>query len=122
MITLNKEGASEIVKQLYPSASDPVLSLELDITKGLLRYRPYAVYFKLLLLEYRRLVKADEVTFAYTDNLKHILMMQKALDVGDTIPSGQTVDELLASLNELNCQTCDDAPVVGEQYIGVSLI
>lgn len=122
MITLNKEGASEIVKQLYPSASDPVLSLELDITKGLLRYRPYAVYFKLLLLEYRRLVKADEVTFAYTDNLKHILAMQKALDVGDTIPPGQSADELLASLNELNCQTCDDAPVVGEQYIGVSLI
>ena len=122
MIGISKEDAAEIIKQLYPSANDPVLSLELEITKGALRYRPYAVYFKLLLLEYRRLVKADEVTFSYTDNLKHILEMQRALDAGDTIPLGQSVDELLNKLNELNCQKCGDGSVTEQQYIGVTIV
>ena len=108
MIIIDYDTAVTMVKQLYPSAREPMLSIELELTRGIQRYRPYAVYAKFLLVEYRQIIKADEVTFAYNTNaIKQALLMQKQLDAGDTIPDGQTVDDLMTMLNELECQTCD---------------
>lgn len=109
MIPIDLETARAIVQQLYPTAVDPLLSLELEVTKGT-NYRPYAVYFKFLITEYRQLTKADVVNFSYSilETAKQALMMQKSLDIGDTeIPEGQTVDELLGLLQKLECANCD---------------
>lgn len=120
MITIDLETAIAIVQQLYPSAADPLLSLELEITKGS-NYRPYAVYFKFLITEYRQLTKADEVNFSYSilETAKQALMMQKSLDIGDDeIPEGQTVDELLALLTELECNDCS---TISSNILGVNI-
>lgn len=109
MISIDYDTAVSMVKQLYPAARDPMLNVELELTRGLLRYRPYAVYFKFLITEYRKIIKADEVTFAYSDNLRGILERQRELDAGDTIPESQTVDNLLSQI----CVNCETSPASG---------
>lgn len=112
------DTASAIVKQIYPAAKDPMLSLELELTRGLLRYRPYLVISKFLMTEYRHVIKADEVTFEYNreNAIRGLLNRQKQLDIGDTISEGQTVDDMLSEL----CSTC---AVTGEtnQYLGINI-
>lgn len=98
MIIIDYDTAVEIVKSLYNSAKDPLLNVELELTKGERNYRPYLTAAKLMLTEYRRISKAEEVTFEYTDNIKALLENQRALDSQDTIPEGQTIDYYLQNL------------------------
>lgn len=108
---LDSDTASSLVKQLYPSAKEPMLGIELEITKGSISYRPYAVYAKFLILEYRRLSKADTVAFQYNpEAAKNALNMQKSLDsiYGDVIPESQTVDALMGQLRDIECDFCEN--------------
>lgn len=107
MIAIDYDTAVEMVKQLYPTASNPMLDIELQLTKGSLRYRPYMVAAKFLLTEYRKIIKADEVTFAYSEEaIRGLLNRQLELDAGDIIPEGQTVDDILSQI----CVTCETSP------------
>jgi hypothetical protein len=116
MITIDFDTAVEMVKQLYPQAKNPMLTIELELTKGSLRYRPYMVAAKFLLTEYRKIVKADEVTFSYSeDAIRGLLNRQLELDAGDVIPDGQKVEDMLSQL----CAKCDNTPA---SNLGIILI
>lgn len=114
--SIDVETATAIVKQIYTNAADPMLSLELEVTKGLLRYRPYIVAAKFIMTEYRRLLKADVVNFEYDidKTVRGLLNQQAKLDLGDTVPEGQTVDDTLLEL----CETCLNS---GESLLGVQI-
>ena len=109
---IDLETATAIVQQIFPNAADPMLSLELEVTKGLLRYRPYIVAAKFIMTEYRRILKADVVNFEYDvdKTVRGLLNQQAKLDLGDTIPEGQTVEDTLLEL----CETCLSS---GENYL-----
>lgn len=111
MITIELETAIAVVQQLYPNAADPLLSIELEVTKGT-TYRPYITAAKFVLTEYRRLVKADEVTFDYDveQTVRGLLNRQKQLDIDDeNIPEGQTVDDMLTEI----CLVCSEVSTLG---------
>jgi hypothetical protein len=102
------DQASALVKQLYPNAADPMLSYELENTKGQF-YRPYLISAKFMLAEYRQLIKADEVSFAYDiiRTAKNLLSLQKLIDKNDnSIPEGQSVDDILGVINHVECEKC----------------
>lgn len=111
-ITIDLDTAIAVVQQLYPSAVDPLLGLELEATKGT-NYRPYLVAAKFIITEYRQLVKADTVTFQYDidKTVRGLLNRQKQLDVGDeaNIPEGQSVDGMLTEI----CNICAESSSVG---------
>lgn len=113
---IDLETATAIVQQIFLNAADPMLSLELEVTRGLLRYRPYIVAAKFIMTEYRRLLKADVVTFEYDidKTVRGLLNQQARLDIGDTIPEGQTVEDALTEL----CETCSNS---GESLLGVQI-
>jgi len=118
VINIDYDTAAALVKQLYPTAKDPMLNIELELTRGQRNYRPYIVAAKFMLTEYRRIVKAEEVTFEYdlVSTIRGLLNRQKELDEQDTIPESQTVDAALLEL----CQVCgSDSSVVP---LGVILI
>ena len=112
MITIELDNAIAIVQQLYPNAADPLLSLELEATKGT-TYRPYYTAAKFIITEYRRIEKADSVTFQYDieRTLRGLLNRQKQLDIGDeeNIPKGQNVDDMLQEI----CNICSEVYNVG---------
>jgi hypothetical protein len=118
MISIDYDTAEAMVKQLYPAAKNPMLSIELELTRGVINYRPYLTACKFLLTEYRQIVKADEVTFAYNreETIRGLLNRQKELDTGDTIPAGQTVDDVLVEL----CATCAVTGTISN-YLGVNI-
>jgi hypothetical protein len=111
---IDLETSTAMVKQLYPPASDPILSVELELTRGD-KYRPYYVAAKFISMEYRRLIKADDVTFDYDIEmtLRSLLNRQKQLDTNDTsIPEDQTVELMLSEI----CFKCAEV-----QYLGVNV-
>lgn len=117
MISIDYDTAVAMVKQIYPAAKDPMLNIELELTKGSLRFRPYLVAAKFMLTEYRQIVRADEVTFQYDleKTIRGLLNRQAELDAGDTtIPEGQSVADILTEL----CNTCVD---VGSNQLGVQI-
>lgn len=97
MLISDIDTAKDLVKQFYPKANDPALTDLLESSKGLKSYRPYFVAAYLIFSEYRRILKADEVTFDYNTmyTVQGLLSMQKAKDVGDTIADQWSVDNLL---------------------------
>lgn len=118
MIQIDYETAEQLVKQLYPSARDPMLGIELEITKGGVNYRPYLVAAKFILTEYRRIERADEVTFDYDINksIRGLLNRQAELDLSDTIPAGQSIDSLLDEI----CNPCKETEL--SSGLGIYLI
>ncbi len=80
------DNAKQIVQQFYPKAADPVLEDLLESSKSISRgYRPYFVAAYMIWTEYRRIVKADEVTFDYNVKftIEGLLQTQLAKDCGD---------------------------------------
>lgn len=81
------DQAKTIVKQFYQAAADPALEDLLESSKSANKgYRPYFVAAYFIYSEYRKLVKADEVTFSYDTKytVEGLLNMQKAKDCNDT--------------------------------------
>lgn len=84
---LDIETAKTIVRQFYSSATDPALEDLLESSKSADKgYRPYFVAAYFIHADYRRIVKADEVTFDYDAayTVQGLLTMQKAKDCSDT--------------------------------------
>lgn len=105
-INIDIDTGIAIVQQLFPNAAEPLMSIELEATKIENNYRPYLVAAKLIMTEYRQVVKADVVTFKYDDNtIRNLLKRQKEID---TI-NGVTDPVLDAMLTEL-CETCENLP------------
>lgn len=84
------DEAKSITIQFYSNAKDPALTDLLEASKSDNSYRPYAVAAYFMLTEYRRIKKADEVTFEYDlqYTIEGLLKMQLARDCNDT-----TIDE-----------------------------
>lgn len=106
----NIEDAKTIVKGVYPNANEVVLedvlkrSQGVDKTTKLRYYRPYWVAAFLILTEYRRLKKADDVTFEYDvkETVEGLLSLARSLDNTLDVPLGMSVDDLLASFSDDN--------------------
>lgn len=104
MAAMDIDVAKSIVKQFYPKALDPALEDILTLSKGS-DYRPYFTAAFFIWAEYRQLIRADEVSFAYDKiyAVKGLLAIQRPIDIGLTdIPPGFTVDNLLAQLPDAN--------------------
>jgi hypothetical protein len=97
------ETASAIVKQFYPNAANPVLEDLLEDSKSATNgYRPYIVSAYLIYTEYRRILKAEDVTFDYNTKftIEGLINLQKAKDCGDeTIDPCWTTDKILEQIN-----------------------
>jgi len=81
------DSAKAIVQQFYKAAADPALEDLLESSKSPNKgYRPYFVAAYFMYTEYRRIIKADEVTFAYDlkFTIEGLLNTQKAKDCNDT--------------------------------------
>lgn len=79
--------AKTIVRQFFSSATDPALEDLLESSKSVNKgYRPYFVAAYFIHADYRRIVKADEVTFDYDAayTVQGLLNMQKAKDCNDS--------------------------------------
>jgi hypothetical protein len=117
---VDKETSVTVVKSLY-NGNETLIDVELEITKagGSKGYRPYLVAAKLMMFEYRQIVKADEVTFKYNeDTVRNLLQNQKTLDADLTdIPENQNIDIFLNNI----CQTCDEV-TTEESYLGAMVI
>lgn len=112
-VTIDLPTATQIVQQLYPGAADPLMTLELESTVIGGVYRPYLVAAKLIMTEYRQIVKADVVTFQYSDDLiKNLLNRQKDIDTVNGVS-----DPVLAAMITELCTSCDSI-----QSLGVTIV
>lgn len=98
------EQAKTIVKQFYQAAADPALEDLLESSKSVNKgYRPYFVAAYFIYAEYRKLVKADEVTFSYDTKytVEGLLNLQKSKDCNDSsIDPCWNVDTILNNLTQ----------------------
>lgn len=86
---IDYDTARSIVQQLYPEASDPLLEVELEKSKGRDNYRPWFVAARFMLAEYRQLTRADDVSFSYRiETIQNLFGTQATYDIGDVIPPG----------------------------------
>jgi len=106
-MTTTIDEAKTIVNNIY-QANDVILTDVLTRSvgtnsRGQKVYRPYWTAAFLIITEYRRIKKADDVTFEYNEvSIKGLLALQDALDDGLTIPLGMGVDDLLESVTDIN--------------------
>lgn len=99
---LDIDTAKTIVRQFYSSAADPALEDLLESSKSVDKgYRPYFVAAYFIHADYRRIVKADEVTFDYDAayTVQGLLTMQKSKDCNDvSFDSCWSVDTILETV------------------------
>jgi len=110
-INIDLDTGISIVQQLFPNAAEPLLTIELEATKIDNNYRPYLVAAKLIMTEYRQVIKADVVTFNYGDEtIRNLLKRQKELDKLNGV-TDEVLDDMLAEL----CETCEttNTPALG---------
>lgn len=118
-VSIDLDTGTQIVQQLFPNAADPLMTIELEATKIGNNYRPYLVAAKLIMTEYRRVVRADVVTFDYSDDtIRNLLKRQQDIDKINGVTDDTTIEDMLAEL----CTVCTPSVDESTPALGVMLI
>lgn len=103
------QTSKSIVENYFPDADEPVLQELLIQSAGVVKnslpsvveFRPWWVSAHLILTHYRKLSKADVVTFVYEDPLTvatNLLDLQGKMDKDLNIPDGFSVGDTISNL------------------------